>query len=269
MTTTPKPPGYAVGFARPPTATRFVKGQSGNPKGRPKGSKNRAQPVTGPGRLEEIILQEAFRAVDIRDGDRTLTLPVAQVAVRSIMAKAARGDHRAQHLAVELVQHTEETRRRAQEETFELALRYKLHWDEVLATLKREGRPPPDPLPLPHPDDIVLDFRTGEVRLVGPFFYKERETLTGLTGYVEGLLDELDFLREDLALAREPSLAEGTRDGDVAEPPAYCEELIRSTEQAIRRFLATTTHIAVAWPGHWPPPHLRHRLRQVQNNGGG
>ncbi len=30
-------PGYEVGYARPPQYTRFRKGQSGNPKGRPKG----------------------------------------------------------------------------------------------------------------------------------------------------------------------------------------------------------------------------------------
>ena len=31
---------YFVGYCRPPEATRFKQGHSGNPKGRPKGSKN-------------------------------------------------------------------------------------------------------------------------------------------------------------------------------------------------------------------------------------
>ena len=31
---------YAVGWGKPPRHTRFKKGQSGNPKGRPPGSKN-------------------------------------------------------------------------------------------------------------------------------------------------------------------------------------------------------------------------------------
>ena len=30
---------YQVGYGRPPQHTRFPKGQSGNPKGRPKGSR--------------------------------------------------------------------------------------------------------------------------------------------------------------------------------------------------------------------------------------
>lgn len=34
-------PGYDVGYGRPPEETRFKKGQSGNPRGRPKGSKTR------------------------------------------------------------------------------------------------------------------------------------------------------------------------------------------------------------------------------------
>jgi hypothetical protein len=32
--------GYTVGYGKPPRHTRFPKGQSGNPKGRPKGSLN-------------------------------------------------------------------------------------------------------------------------------------------------------------------------------------------------------------------------------------
>jgi hypothetical protein len=35
-----KPPQYSIGYGRPPINSRFKAGQSGNPKGRPKGSRN-------------------------------------------------------------------------------------------------------------------------------------------------------------------------------------------------------------------------------------
>ncbi|MFZ3585531.1 DUF5681 domain-containing protein, partial [Loktanella sp. DJP18] len=33
--------GYSVGYAKPPESSRFKKGKSGNPKGRPKGAKSK------------------------------------------------------------------------------------------------------------------------------------------------------------------------------------------------------------------------------------
>jgi len=34
-------PGYDVGYGKPPAHSRFKPGQSGNPRGRPKGVKNK------------------------------------------------------------------------------------------------------------------------------------------------------------------------------------------------------------------------------------
>ena len=49
---------HQVGYGRPPLHTRFKPGQSGNPKGRPKGAKN-----------EDTILREIMnRPIDIREG---------------------------------------------------------------------------------------------------------------------------------------------------------------------------------------------------------
>ena len=45
-----QPDAYEVGFAKPPQRTQFRKGASGNPKGRPKGSKSMASILTKVGR---------------------------------------------------------------------------------------------------------------------------------------------------------------------------------------------------------------------------
>ena len=77
----PDQKGYEVGFGKPPEHTRFKLGQSGNPKGRPKGSRNKI-PALIEERLKKIILEEAYYSITVNDGDRILTLPMAQAVVR-------------------------------------------------------------------------------------------------------------------------------------------------------------------------------------------
>lgn len=52
---------YDVGYGKPPRDTRFKKGRSGNPKGRPRGSKG----------LSASLLEPLSRKVQITEGGRT------------------------------------------------------------------------------------------------------------------------------------------------------------------------------------------------------
>jgi len=74
--------GSETGYGHPPVNTRFKKGQSGNPKGRPKGSSNLAR-----------ILNRALRErVVINEGGRRKTVTKLEAAVKQVTNKAASGD---------------------------------------------------------------------------------------------------------------------------------------------------------------------------------
>lgn len=76
---------YEVGYRRPPLHGRFKPGQSGNPKGRPKGSRN----------LATLLQAELRRPVSVTEGGRTRRVPKAVAMAATQINKALKGDTRA------------------------------------------------------------------------------------------------------------------------------------------------------------------------------
>lgn len=68
---------------------------------------------------------------------------------------------------------TETANKRLHDEWLETAITYKVDWERAIERCKRQGIEPPSPLP--HPDDIVIDMRTGEVRIKGPMTLEEKK----------------------------------------------------------------------------------------------
>jgi hypothetical protein len=91
----PAPDDHEVGYGKPPVHTRFRKGQSGNPGGRPRG-------ITA-GRANALALKEAYRPVSVREGDKVLRLPAIQAVLRVLVALAAKGNGPAQRTIFEAV----------------------------------------------------------------------------------------------------------------------------------------------------------------------
>src|SRR5687767_4685574 len=79
---------HKVGYGSPPLHTRFVKGRSGNPRGRPLGRSAES--------ASELALKELYRRVQVRDGDRIVGMPALQAVLRSLVAQAAKGNVTAQ-----------------------------------------------------------------------------------------------------------------------------------------------------------------------------
>jgi Family of unknown function (DUF5681) len=97
------PPDYAVGYGRPPTHTRFRKGRSGNPAGRPKGGRG----------LAALLAAELRKPVAVREAGRLRRISKLEALVAGLVNKALQGDGRARAELVELVQREEAERRRA------------------------------------------------------------------------------------------------------------------------------------------------------------
>src|SRR5215211_7408998 len=77
--------GQKVGRGNPPKHTQFQKGQSGNKKGRPKGSKN----------LSTYIMEAARDQVTATVGGRTRKISKIQATAMQLATKAAGGDQAA------------------------------------------------------------------------------------------------------------------------------------------------------------------------------
>ena len=86
-----------TGYGRPPVAFRFKPGQSGNPRGRPKGARG----------LSSIVRGAASQLVTIVENGRRKTVTKLDAALKHTANKAASGDDRATRLLIELLREFE------------------------------------------------------------------------------------------------------------------------------------------------------------------
>jgi len=206
---------YEVGYGKPPVASRFQPGQSGNPKGRPRGAKNRANaiPALNEERMKIVVQEEAYRSISIRDGDRLVEIPMIQAVIRSVGLNAAKGHQGSQKMFTQLLQWVERENKALSDEFLGTAIEYKRNWDEILRHRERTGATAPEPLP--HPDDIVINMHTGRVEIHGPMTKEDqarwnwmreaKEEIDDAIVELEGLLKEnpdIQGLRDALAFER-------------------------------------------------------------------
>jgi hypothetical protein len=92
-------PQYEVGYGKPPRQTRFQRGSSGNPKGRPKGSKN----------LATVVLKESRQQVRVNGPRGSRKVTKLEAAVMQLGNKSAQGDLRASREFFALIHRSEET----------------------------------------------------------------------------------------------------------------------------------------------------------------
>ena len=92
-------PDYDVGYGKPPKQTRFKPGQSGNPRGRPKGTKN----------LKTDLMEELGEMVSVREGDRSRNVSKQRAVVKTLVARTLQGDVRSAALLTSMMMRLTET----------------------------------------------------------------------------------------------------------------------------------------------------------------
>jgi len=83
---------YEVGYGRPPKHSRFQKGRSGNPKGRPKGASG----------IMATMKRELARSITVQEGDRKVRMTMEEALTKRILQLGSKGNIQALKMVVEM-----------------------------------------------------------------------------------------------------------------------------------------------------------------------
>jgi hypothetical protein len=88
---------YEVGYGRPPQHTRFAKGQSGNPRGRPPGAKN----------MKTLLNKALNELVLVTDHDGRRKVSKREAIVTQLVNRSAKADFKAIQILLGLLRDIE------------------------------------------------------------------------------------------------------------------------------------------------------------------
>lgn len=154
---------YDVGYGKPPEHTRFKKGVSGNPKGRPRGAKNKSKIAE----LATMVMQEGQREVEVNERGKAVKMSQMEAIVRSTHVHAIKGRPSSQRLAIQLYKEaTEETVDLLAKWIDQLVARRSNAIDYIHAAQKYHIKPI---ILRTYPDEIYIDPRVPVAAYIGPF----------------------------------------------------------------------------------------------------
>jgi len=156
----------AVGYGRPPKSSQFRPGQSGNPRGRPRKKESPPERLPELFPTREAVRLEARRLIAIKDAAGRHEVTGIEAVVRAQYVKAMQGSVFAQREILNRQLAEDERRYQERKANFNFWHDYQTDARSRMEAARRAGKIEPDPLP--HPDDIDLDWETLGVRFRGP-----------------------------------------------------------------------------------------------------
>lgn len=119
---------YEVGYKKPPKVSRFKKGRSGNPQGRPKGSKN----------LVTLFNEELDKTVIIQENGKKIHVTKREALVKRVVHAALNGDSKSTSALISM----DQSRQAEEPEIAELSEtdieQYRLLQQRILDKARRE-----------------------------------------------------------------------------------------------------------------------------------
>jgi hypothetical protein len=91
------PPDYVVGYDKPPLHTRFQKGRSGNPKGRPRGKKN----------MSTLLSAALDASIIVVENGRRKKITKREAIVTQLVNKSASADLKATQIVLAMLRDVE------------------------------------------------------------------------------------------------------------------------------------------------------------------
>lgn len=209
-----------VGYRNPPAEHRFQKGQSGNPNGRPRKTKPQValrKGAHGPSeRLgNQLLLEEAYRPVVVREGEKVFEMPAIQAVFRAMNVAAMKGNRLAQKMVAEMVAGVEEEHRKLQQSYFETMATYKMDCEREIARCRQLGVP--EPTLVPHPDDVIINYRTGTVRIEGPLSSEDKVKWDRFLARRAEAQEEVSYCATEYDKTRSPRMKEHLLQDWIAE----------------------------------------------------
>jgi hypothetical protein len=178
-------------------SSRFQKGQSGNPNGRPKKrlpslmpqseAPLAASPAAKSNELDTLLLKDARRTVTLRENGEPLDITVAEGIIRSLSLLALKGNLKAQLAHTTLLQQAEAREKQSKQCPIDISVRYRLIYFAGQQMLKENKITLP--IFFPHPDDIPLTNNNTDFHINGPFTQQDaiewEKAATTLTAHKE------------------------------------------------------------------------------------